>query len=148
MKGIGKTLMKRQLLPLLLGLLALAAAVRAPAQVVVIANSSVAAMNISKAELRDIFTGASSSLKGGMQITPVLLKQGAVNDEFLRLYIGKSDTGFRAGWRSILFSGQGVMPKTLDSEAAVVEYVSHTPGAIGYIGRSSLHEGIKILSVR
>ena len=140
--------MKRRLLPLLFGLLALAAAVRAPAQVVVIANTSVAATNISKAELRDIFTGASSSLKDGKQVTPVLLKQGAVQDEFLRLYIGKTDSGFRAGWRSILFSGQGIMPKTLDSEAAVVEYVSHTAGVIGYIGRAAPHEGVKILVVR
>jgi ABC-type phosphate transport system substrate-binding protein len=83
-----------------------------------------------------------------MPVTPVLLKQGPVQDEFLSLYIGKSDSGFRAGWRSILFSGQGMMPKTLDSEAAVVEYVSHTPGAIGYIGRSTPHEGAKILTVR
>jgi ABC-type phosphate transport system substrate-binding protein len=148
MKANGETLMKIRILSLLFGLFIPALCTRAPAQVVVIANSSVAATNISKAELRDIFTGASSSLKGGMQITPVLLKQGAVNDEFLRLYIGKSDSGFRAGWRSILFSGQGMMPKTLDSEAAVVEYVAHTPGAIGYIGRSALHEGIKTLSVR
>jgi ABC-type phosphate transport system substrate-binding protein len=148
MDDIGKTLMKRRLLPLLFGLLALASFVRAPAQVVVIANSSVAATTISKAELRDIFTGTTTSLRNGAQVTPVLLKQGAVNDEFLRVYIGKSDTGFRAGWRSILFSGQGVMPKTLDSEAVVVEYVSHTPGAIGYIGNTTPHEGVKILSVR
>jgi ABC-type phosphate transport system substrate-binding protein len=71
-----------------------------------------------------------------------------VQDEFLSLYIGKTDSGFRAGWRSILFSGQGAMPKTLDSEAAVVEYVARTPGAIGYIGRAAPHEGVKILIVR
>jgi ABC-type phosphate transport system substrate-binding protein len=140
--------MERRRLPLLFGLLVLATVVRAPAQVVVIANSSVAVTTISKAELRDIFTGGTTSLRSGAQVTPVLLKQGAVNDEFLSVYIGKSDSGFRTGWRSILFSGQGMMPKTLGSEAAVVEYVSHTPGAIGYIGRSTPHEGVKILSVR
>jgi ABC-type phosphate transport system substrate-binding protein len=120
----------------------------AHAQVVVIANSSVAAANVSKAELRDIFTGTSSSLGGGAQITPVLLKEGAVHDEFLGLYIGKSDSAFRAGWRSILFSGQGVMPRTLDSDMAVVEYVARTAGAIGYIGRATPHDGVKILAVR
>jgi ABC-type phosphate transport system substrate-binding protein len=104
--------------------------------------------SVSKSELRDIFIGASTSLKDSMQVTPVLLKQGAVQNEFLSLYIGKSDSGFRAGWRSVLFSGQGMMPKTLDSEAAVVEYVAHTPGAIGYIGRSAPHEGVKVLAVR
>jgi ABC-type phosphate transport system substrate-binding protein len=114
----------------------------------VIANPTVAAANVSRAELRDIFTGASSSLRGGAQVTPVLLKQGPVHDEFLSLYIGKSDSGFRAGWRSILFSGQGVIPRTLGSDAEVVEYVTHTPGAIGYIAPATPHSGVKILAVR
>ena len=148
MKANGETLLKMRIVSLLFGLLIPALCTGAHAQVVVIANPNVAVTYVSKEELRDVFTGASSSLKGGVQVTPVLLKQGAVNDEFLRLYIGKSDSGFRAGWRSILFSGQGAMPKTLDSEAAVVEYVSHTAGAIGYIGRSAPHEGVKILGVR
>jgi len=81
-------------------------------------------------------------------VTPVLLKQGAANDSFLELYVGKSDAAFRASWRSLLFSGQGAMPKSLDSEAAVVEYVAHTAGAIGYIGKTTPHEGVKTLAVR
>jgi len=140
--------MKARLLFLLFGAFVPTFAQPAPTQVVVIANSSVAAADVSKADLREVFTGATSSLKGGVQVTPVLLKPGAVNDDFLDLYVGKSDSGFRAGWRSILFSGQGVMPKTLDSEAAVVEYVAHTAGAIGYIGRATPHEGVKTLAVR
>ncbi len=140
--------MKMRTLSLLFGLLIPILCVGAQAQVAIIANPHVVAVYISKADLRDLFTGASTSLKGGVQIVPVLLKQGTVTDEFLRMYIDKSDNGFRAGWRSILFSGQGMMPRTLDSEAAVVEYVAHTAGAIGYIGQSAPHEGVKILVVR
>ena len=140
--------MKMRILPLLFGLLIPALCSRAQAQVVVIANANVSATSVSRAELRDVFTGASSSLSGGAQVRPVLLRQGAVHTEFLSLYIDKSDSGFRAGWRSILCSGQGVMYRTLDSDAAVVEYVVHTAGAIGYIGRAAPHEGVKILGVR
>ena len=118
------------------------------AQVLVISNSSVKAADVSSADLRDVFTGVSSTLKDGSHVTPVLLKPGAINDSFLTLYIGRSDSAFRANWRSLLFSGQGVMPRTLDSETAVVEYVAHTPGAIGYIAKSTPHEGVKILAVR
>ena len=136
-------------LPLLLLALAGPALCRpAHSQVLIIANPSIAAADVSKEDLRDVFTGASSSFKGASQVTPVLLKQGAVNEGFLDLYVGKSDSAFRASWRSILFSGQGVMPKTLDSDTAVVEYVAHTAGAIGYIGRATPHEGVKILAVR
>lgn len=118
------------------------------AQVVVIANATIKASDVSTADLRDVFTGTSSTFKDGSRVTPVLLKQGAVNDGFLTLYVGKSDAAFRANWRSLLFSGQGAMPRTLDSESAVVEYVAHTAGAIGYIAKSTPHEGAKVLAVR
>jgi ABC-type phosphate transport system substrate-binding protein len=148
MKTNGATFMKMRLSILLLALAGPALCSAAHAQVLVIANQNVTATDVSKAELRDVFTGASSSFKGAAQVTPVLLKQGTVNEDFLDLYVGKSDSAFRASWRSLLFSGQGVLPKTLDTDAAVVEYVAHTPGAIGYIGKGSPHEGVKTLTVR
>ena len=40
------------------------------------------------------------------------------------------------------------MPKSIDSEAAMVEYVAHNPGAIGYIGKATPHEGVKVLAVK
>ena len=129
-------------------LLLLAAASHSRAQVVVIANNSVAVSEISRAELRDLFTGAASSIKGSGEISPVLLKDGSAHQEFLSQYVGKSDSAFRAGWRSLLFSGQSAMPKTFNSDADVVEYVSHTRGAIGYIAHTSPHAGVKTLAVR
>ena len=121
---------------------------RASAQVIVIVNPSVQATDVSKSDLRDVFTGGASSLKNGAHVNPVLLKGGPADDEFLSAYIGKNDTAFKAGWRSLVFSGQASMPKTLDSEAAMVEYVAHNTGAIGYISKSTPHEGVKVLAVR
>jgi ABC-type phosphate transport system substrate-binding protein len=120
----------------------------AMAQVVVIANPGVKSAEISKSDLRDVFTGGATSLKDGARVTPILLRSGTVHEEFLTAYIGKGDAAFRASWRSLVFSGQASMPKSLDSEAAMVEYVARTPGAIGYVGKSTPHEGVKILAVR
>jgi ABC-type phosphate transport system substrate-binding protein len=140
--------MKKFVFIVLLLIAACAFAVRAESQVIVIANSSVKATDVSKSDLRDVFTGASSSLKDGSRVTPVLLKQGAAHDEFLSTYVGKSDAPFRASWRSLVFSGQASMPKSLDGEAAMVEFVAHTPGAIGYLGKATPHQGVKVLVVR
>jgi ABC-type phosphate transport system substrate-binding protein len=120
----------------------------AMSQVTVIANPSVKASDVSKGDLHDVFTGASSSLKDGSHVVPALLKAGAANDEFLAAYVGKNDAAFRAGWRSLVFSGQASMPKSVDSEAAMVEFVAHTPGAIGYIGKTVPHEGVKVLPLK
>jgi hypothetical protein len=119
-------------------------AAQARAQLV-IANPSVKAAEASKADIKDVFTGGSSSL-GGSHVTPILLKSGTANDEFLAAYIGKSEAAFMASWRSLVFSGQATMPKSVDSDAAVVEYVAKTPGGVGYIAKASPHEGTKVLA--
>ena len=123
-------------------------AVHAQAQVIVIANPGVKATDISKNDLRDVFTGAATALPGGGNVVPILLKAGTVHEEFLQAYIGKNDTAYRAGWRSLVFSGQASMPKSLDTDTAVVEFVAHNAGAIGYIGKATTHEGVKVLAVR
>jgi ABC-type phosphate transport system substrate-binding protein len=123
------------------------AAPHAHAQLV-IANPSVKSADVSKGDLRDVFTGTSTTLKDGSHVVPVLLKGGEANDAFLSAFIGKGDAAFRAGWRSLVFSGQATMPKTVDSEAAMAEYVAKTPGAIGYVGKSAAHEGVKVLAIK
>jgi ABC-type phosphate transport system substrate-binding protein len=123
-------------------------AVHAQAQVIVIANPSVKATDVSKNDLKDVFTGAATALPGGGNVVPILLKAGTVHEEFLQVFIGKNDTAYRAGWRSLVFSGQASMPKSLDTDAAVVEFVAHNAGAIGYISKVTPHDGVKVLAVR
>ncbi len=120
----------------------------AAAQAIVIANNSVKAGSAGKDDLKDVFTGASGTLRDGSKVVPVLLKGGPANDAFLKAYIGKSDAAYRAAWRSLVFSGQASMPKNVEDDAAMVQFVAHTPGAIGYIDKASPHEGVKVLSVQ
>ena len=61
--------------------------------------------------------------------------------------MGKGDAAFRAAWRSLVFAGQGSMPKTFDTEAALIEYVAATPGAIGYVGKDP-GDSVKKLNVK
>jgi len=140
--------MKKLIYALLLAASASVFEAQARAQAIVIANPSVKSADVSKGDLRDVFTGTASSLKDGSHVTPVLLKSGAAHDDFLSEYVGKNDTAFRASWRSLVFSGQATMPKSLDSETAVVDFVAHNPGAIGYIGKATPHDGVKVLTVK
>lgn len=122
--------------------------VQAQAQVIVIVNPAVAAASISKGELHKVFADGASSLKEGAHVVPVLLRQGAAHAEFVTSYLGTSPIGLVIIWRGLAMSGQGTMPKTFDSEPEVVEYVAHHAGAIGYIGKATPHEGVKVLAVQ
>jgi ABC-type phosphate transport system substrate-binding protein len=138
--------MKKVLYASMLLILAMAFSVRARAQVIVVANSSISADSISKAELRDVFLGASTSVHGG-RVKPVLLKEGPTHTDFVTNYVGKAPVAFIMVWRGLVLSGQATMPKTLDTDAAVVDYVSRTPGAIGYVSKGSSHDAVKVLTV-
>ena len=130
---------------MILGSLALAA--KAEAQIVVIANSNVKVSEASKGDLADVFTGASVSLKG-TRVMPVLMMESVHHELFLRTYIAKSDGPFRSGWKSLVFSGQTSKPKSLPNDAAVVEFVKSTQGAIGYIDNGTPHHGVNVIAVK
>lgn len=118
------------------------------AQVVVIANASVSADSISRVELRNVFTGASTKLKDGSHVKPVLLKEGPTHTEFVTTDLSMSVASLLVIWRGLVFSGQGAMPRTAQDESAMVAYVAQTPGAIGYVNRTTPHGGVRELSVR
>jgi ABC-type phosphate transport system substrate-binding protein len=117
-------------------------------EVVVVANNSVKASDVSSDEIKSVFSGEKSSLKDGSHVVPVTLKGGAAHDAFLKKYVGKDDGAFRASWRSLVFTGQGSMPKTFDTEAELVTYVGETPGAIGYVNKETPHDKVKTLAVK
>lgn len=115
--------------------------------VLIVANKGVGVFEISSVQLRDIFTGARSRLDDGTRAVPVILKGGPVHEVFLRKHVGDSPDEFRTRWRKAVFTGQGSMPKEFTSEAAVLEYVAATPGAIGYVSRVNVADSVKVLSV-
>ena len=118
------------------------------AQVVVIANSSVTAESISKAELRGVFTGASTKLKDGSHVKPVLLKEGSTHADFVSSDLSMSVASLLVIGRGQVFSGQGTMPRTLDNESDVVAYVARTPGAVGYVSKATPREGVHEIAVK
>ena len=138
---------KRCLLMVLFGAV-LSCAVALAQDVVVVVNNGVKAGAASTDDIRGVFTGEKSTLGDGSHVTPVTLKAGAAHEAFLKAYVGKGDAAFRTTWRSLVFTGQGTMPKTLDTEAAMIDYVAATPGAIGYVGKGTDHEKVKVLAVK
>jgi ABC-type phosphate transport system substrate-binding protein len=115
--------------------------------VLIITNKSVSVSHISDGELRDIFTGIRSRFGDGSRAIPVVLKGGPVHEVFLHHHVGDNPDAFRARWRRAVFTGQGSMLKEFSSEAALLNYVAATPGAIGYVSRAGESDGVKVLTV-
>ena len=114
----------------------------------VIANSSVGAGSISADDIKAVYLQEKSSLSDGSRVVPVLAKGGSAHEIFVKQYLGKTEDALMTYYRSLVFTGKGLMPKTLASDAEVLAYVAKTKGAIGYISSSAGTEGVKVLEVR
>lgn len=115
--------------------------------VVVVANPGLPFSEISAADLKQVFIGAKTSVDGA-SVEPVLADQGPAHAAFLRLYVDKSDAALRNQLKSLVFTGKGSMPKSFSSDAAIVQYVAKTKGAIGYVAASANTESLKKLAVK
>ena len=114
----------------------------------VIANGSMATNSVSADDLKAVFLQEKSSLSDGSRVVPVLAKGGPAHETFVKQYLGKTEDALMTYYRSLVFTGKGLMPKALASDAEVLNYVAKTKGAIGYISSSAGNEGVKILEVK
>jgi hypothetical protein len=142
--------MRRGGLSLVLGALAVALlCIAAQAQnVIVVANQDVTISEVTDTELRDLFTGSRTRFHDGSRAVPALLKGGPAHEVFLHHYIGGTSDSFRANWRKAVFTGQGAAPKEFASEAALLQYIAVTAGAMGYVSHLGTGEKVKVLLVR
>lgn len=118
------------------------------AGVKVIANPSVQTSVVSSEEIKGIFLATKTSLPDGGHVEPVLLKSGAVHTAFVKQFIGRSDAALETYYRSLVFTGKGLMPRILASDAEVVGYVMKTKGAVGYVSAAAAASGVRTLEVK
>lgn len=115
--------------------------------VLIVANRTVSVQQVTGAQIRELFTGTKTRFSDGSHAVPVVLKGGPVHEVFLHRHVGDSPEEFRTRWRKMVFTGQGSMLKEFATEAAMLEYIAATPGAIGYVSRVTDPDTVKILSV-
>ncbi len=119
----------------------------AQAEVFIITHPSVDVNTLSKSSLKSIYTGVTVKWNNGQQIKLTTLEIEDVHQEFARKYTNKSPAQFRSYWIKQVFSGKGVLPKNFKTEKDLIDYVSNTEGAIGYISSKSNSKTIKFIRI-
>ena len=115
--------------------------------VVVIANKSVPASSLDVEEVKNIFLSKKTQWRDGSKITFVALKNGSVQNSFLKSYLQKTPSQYNRYFRTLVFTGKGKAPRTFSTEAEVVSYVSSTEGAIGYVSSETNTRSAKVITV-
>ena len=119
----------------------------APEPLVLIANEDVFDNELSLDQVRRIFLNKKSRWGDNSNIVLVVLRQGETHDAFLEKFVRKTPFQFRAFWKKLVFTGKGRSPRSFATEAELVDYVSMTSGAIGYVGKDAKLEGVKTIAV-
>jgi len=118
----------------------------ATAQVAVVAHKDVPVESISKDQLLDFYIGdiqawPSSELE---IIVCDLREKGDVKDGFYD-YLGKSSSRMRSIWLKRKLAGEGNPPLFFPSEEELLEHITNTPGAIGFVHLTKVTDNVKIL---
>lgn len=120
--------------------------VSCPAQAVIV-HESLGVETVSPAVLRAVFSMRLQSL-GGQRLTVFVLDpRSPVHERFSKEVLGVFPYQLQNAWNRAVFSGTGVAPMVLGTEAEMLRRVAETAGAIGYVSVPPQTAGIRVLKV-
>lgn len=102
-------------------------------ELIVVANQSVPDDTLRSKELGNIYYGKRTRWSDGTTLIPVVRKQGKIQDQFISSVLHKSVGQYESFWKQALFTGEGIPPRAFATEAALLEYVANTAGALGFV---------------
>lgn len=98
--------------------------------------------------VREAFLKKAVSWSNGRTICPVDLDERApARRRFSDQVLNRSVEAVKSYWQQLIFSGRGVPPPELASDADVVQYVLRHPGALGYVEAGTALAGTRAVPV-
>ncbi len=127
----------------------LALSIQSNAQtVVIIVNSENPVLDISSADLRNIFIADKSVWENGNSIQLVDWKiDNNIREQFYDKILRKSVAVVRRGWIQKIVVGNIFPPSVLSSEEEIVNYVATHRGAIAYVGKKAMPLTVKTITL-
>ncbi|MAM00418.1 MAG: hypothetical protein CL583_18410 [Alteromonadaceae bacterium] len=114
----------------------------------VITNTSVPISELSQLELRAIYTMRLDRWSSGSEIRVFVLPQkDERHQEFAKTVLQALPHQLQAVWYRLVYSGMGSAPTEVKSEQEMIERVSETPGAIGYVGKGNNVTNVQVIKI-
>lgn len=99
--------------------------------------------------IQRIFLGKEKTFGNGNAISPInLAPENALRAKFDQELVGRSSSQVSAYWSKLVFTGKGVPPKELASEAEVIAEVSNNTNAIAYINKASATDSVRVIPLQ
>ena len=106
------------------------------------------AVRLSRRFVADAFLKRAVRWPDREPVWPVdLSAHSAVRSAFSEQVLGKPLTALRMHWQQLIFTGRGLPPPELASDAAVREYVLRQRGAIGYVSAGAPYAPARVVTL-
>lgn len=137
-------MMKFTLRPFLLSFFLLFPIMAHGEDIVVVVHPQSSVNRLSRTEVTNIFLGRFRQFSSGAAAQPVDLPSAhPAKARFYRLLVNKDLAEINSYWSRLVFSGRTAPPVEAKSYGDLLNIISKTPGAIGYIERSKLDAWLK-----
>lgn len=113
-----------------------------------VVNKDTKVASLTADDAKNILLGNKLKFDDGTNIKLVVLTDGPVHEKVVRDYTQRSTDQFDKFWKRLVFTGKGTMPTQCKSDADVIEFVAKTPGAIGYVAKSSVTAAVAAVDVK
>ena len=118
----------------------------ASAEVAVIVNPA-NGDTISKEDIAKIYLAKTKTFPSGKTAIPIDRSEGsAIRVDFVSKVLGKDENQLKAYWSRLIFTGKGVPPKEVETDAQVKDIVSRNPDAIGFIDTGAVDGTVKVVA--
>ena len=119
--------------------------VNASAAIVVIGNPAGVA-TLSNNDVKNFFMGKKTRLSNGEKVKIIELTDGAAGRiAFHELATGRSESQVQSAWSRLVFTGKAEAPMQVANDAAVIQAVSASANAIGYVDESAVTSDVTVL---
>lgn len=114
--------------------------------IVVVGNISLPVNEITLVQAKQIWLAKTKSVGSVSRVTVVdSASELGVAREFHSCVTAKTPSQLKAYWGRLMFSGRDFPPQILDSDQDVINWVTSTPGGLGYVRESSVQDSVKVL---
>jgi ABC-type phosphate transport system substrate-binding protein len=122
--------------------------VAAEGAMVVIVHPHNRALTLTDKFVSEVYLKRVTRWPDGEAVAPVdLTASSPVRAQFARAVLKRPLTAVRMYFQQMVFSGRGLPPPELDSEAAVVRYVARHRGGLGYVSAGTDVQSVKVVAL-
>jgi ABC-type phosphate transport system substrate-binding protein len=97
-------------------------------------------------KLAEIYTLSTQKWSDGSKIAVYDLKAGNPVKEKFYKFINKNPGELRKEWLRLQLTGEGKAPTAIKSEDEMLQHVSSTAGAIGYVSAAKVSDVVKVIA--